>query len=35
MRAVRDQLGVGPSARVLVVVSEGVTDPDFWRATVA
>jgi diaminopropionate ammonia-lyase family len=35
MKALRDQLGVGPSARVLVVVSEGVTDPDFWRATVA
>jgi diaminopropionate ammonia-lyase len=35
MKAVRDDLGLDRSAQVLVVVSEGVTDPDHWRATVA
>ena len=35
MAAVREHLGLGPSAEVLVVVSEGVTDPQLWRATVA
>ena len=30
--AVRQQLGLGPAARVLIVVSEGVTDPALWAA---
>lgn len=32
MQEARDQLGLGPSARVLVIISEGVTDPELWRA---
>ncbi len=32
---VRTRLALGPSARVLVVVSEGVTDPALWAAIVA
>jgi len=32
MELVRDQLGLGPAAQVLVVVSEGVTDPELWAA---
>lgn len=32
MTRVRAALGLGPSARVLVLVSEGVTDPDLWHA---
>ena len=30
MQQARDLLGLGPSARVLVLVSEGVTDPELW-----
>jgi len=30
LTAVRQQLGLGPAARVLIVVSEGVTDPALW-----
>lgn len=30
MRPVREQLGLGPASRVLVIVSEGVTDPALW-----
>ena len=33
--AVRQQLGLGPAARVLIVVSEGVTDPVLWAAVTA
>lgn len=32
---VRTRLALGPTARVLVVVSEGVTDPALWAAIVA
>lgn len=32
MTQVRAALGLGPAARVLVLVSEGVTDPDLWNA---
>jgi len=32
MISVRAALGLGPDARVLVLVSEGVTDPELWRA---
>jgi len=32
MTAVRAALGLDPTARVLVLVSEGVTDPDLWNA---
>lgn len=32
MTRVRAALGLGPDARVLVIVSEGVTDPDLWNA---
>lgn len=32
MTGVRAALGLGPSARVLVLVSEGATDPDLWSA---
>lgn len=35
MQAVRDQLGLGPAARALVIVSEGVTDPELWAAVTA
>ena len=35
MASVRDQLGLTRNSRVLAIVSEGVTDPDQWRATVA
>ena len=31
MTPVREQLALGPAARVLVIVSEGVTDPAHWR----
>jgi len=31
MAGVRAALGLGPGARVLALVSEGVTDPDLWR----
>jgi len=31
MQAVRERLGLGPASRVLVLVSEGVTDPALWR----
>jgi hypothetical protein len=34
MTAARHGLGLGPSANVLVIVSEGVTDPDLWRSVV-
>lgn len=30
----RQQLGLGPSSRILVVVSEGVTDPALWASHV-
>lgn len=32
LRPVRERLGLGPATRVLVLVSEGVTDPALWRA---
>jgi diaminopropionate ammonia-lyase family len=32
MRTVRDRLRLGPASRVLVLVSEGVTDPSLWTA---
>jgi threonine dehydratase len=32
MRTVRDHIGLGPASRVLVLVSEGVTDPSLWTA---
>ncbi len=35
MRDVRAQLGLGPEARVLVLVSEGVTDPALWDTVTA
>ena len=35
MRAVREQLQLGPDARVLVLISEGVTDPAHWQRVVA
>ena len=31
MPAVRERLGLGPASRVLVLVSEGVTDPALWH----
>ena len=31
MQPVREHLGVGPASRVLVIVSEGVTDPALWH----
>ncbi len=31
----RTRLGLSPASRVLVVVSEGVTDPELWRTTMA
>jgi diaminopropionate ammonia-lyase len=31
----RARLGVSASSRVLVIVSEGVTDPDVWRTAIA
>ena len=30
MQPVRERLGLGPTSRVLVIVSEGVTDPALW-----
>jgi diaminopropionate ammonia-lyase len=30
----RAAIGIGPSSRVLLVASEGVTDPDAYRSTV-
>lgn len=35
MKEVRERLELGPSARVLVLVSEGVTDPALWTAVTA
>jgi len=35
MTRVRAALGLGPDARVLVLVSEGVTDPDLWNAVMS
>ncbi len=32
MSGIRQQLGLGPEARVLAIVSEGVTDPELWSA---
>ncbi len=31
----RARLGLSSSSRVLVIVSEGVTDPDVWRTAIA
>jgi diaminopropionate ammonia-lyase len=31
----RARLGLSSSSRVLVIVSEGVTDPDVWRMAIA
>ena len=31
MQPVRERLGLGPASRVLVLVSEGVTDPALWH----
>jgi diaminopropionate ammonia-lyase len=31
MAAVRERLNVTPDSRVLVIVSEGITDPDLWQ----
>jgi len=31
----RARLGLSPSSRVLVIVSEGVTDPEVWRTAIA
>jgi diaminopropionate ammonia-lyase len=31
----RDRLGLTSSSRVLVIISEGVTDPEVWRAAMA
>jgi diaminopropionate ammonia-lyase len=31
----RGALGLSEGARVLVIVSEGVTDPDVWKSTMA
>lgn len=33
--ALRDELGLGPSSSVVVIVSEGVTDPDLWSQVMA
>jgi hypothetical protein len=30
MQQARERLGLGPTSRVLVIVSEGVTDPGLW-----
>lgn len=35
MRGMKEQLGLGDRARVLVIVSEGVTDPEHWSAVTA
>jgi diaminopropionate ammonia-lyase len=35
LAAARSQLGLNARSRVLVVVSEGVTDPGLWRKLVA
>jgi diaminopropionate ammonia-lyase len=35
MRGAKQQLDLGPGSRVLVIVSEGVTDPDLWSAVTA
>lgn len=35
MREFRDRLHLGPEARVLAIVSEGVTDPSLWTRVVA
>jgi diaminopropionate ammonia-lyase len=35
MGGLRQQLGLGPGARVLAIVSEGATDPDLWSAVTA
>jgi diaminopropionate ammonia-lyase len=35
LRDARLSLGLSESSRVVVIVSEGVTDPELWRATVA
>ena len=34
MASVRDALGLGPAARVVAMVSEGVTDPAHWHSVV-
>ena len=34
-RAARDLLGLGPDARVIVIASEGVTDPDLFARVLA
>jgi diaminopropionate ammonia-lyase len=35
LRDARKSLGVAESSRVLVIVSEGVTDPELWRTKIA
>ena len=35
LRSVRDRLALGRQSQVLVIVSEGVTDPDLWTAVTA
>jgi len=35
MSSVRQELGLDDSARVLAIVSEGVTDPALWSSMVA
>jgi diaminopropionate ammonia-lyase len=35
MNRARRKLGLDSSSRVLVIVSEGVTDPDLWRSVVS
>ncbi len=35
LQTVRERLGIGPATRVLVLVSEGVTDPALWAAVTA
>jgi diaminopropionate ammonia-lyase len=35
LRECRNALGLSPASTVLIIVSEGVTDPDWWRTTIA
>jgi diaminopropionate ammonia-lyase len=35
MIGIKEQLGLGPSSRVVAIVSEGVTDPELWAAVTA
>jgi diaminopropionate ammonia-lyase len=35
LREARSALGLSPASTVITIVSEGVTDPDLWRKTLA